>query len=513
MKKLFLYKSVIFILLCFNACDKNIEITEIQPTEKLSLDENGGSWKTYVLTSTNEITLPAPSDAGSSAYQAELQQLKNIQAGLTKEQREAVRYWGSGAILRWHEIARELAANYNLPPKANADGTYPVPNAASPCDLPRFPFANPPYTSRTLAYLAVAQYDALVAAWHYKFQFNRKAPYQNDPSVSNLLPVNNLPSYPSEDAVVAAASREILKTMFPCEAENIAAKALEQQNSRLWAGANVQSDVDAGENLGKLVAQKVLDRARTDGMGGANNQNAVPGLIQSAINRGIPQPWQSLESPTRPPLLPLFGNVRTWNFGEAEVIALRPAPPPVIGSEEFNTDLEELRKYSKKLTREQHRIANFWADGPGSYTPPGHWNRIAAELIYTYRLSELRAARAMALVNTTLMDAGVCCWDVKYYYFFPRPNQIDPEIKSVVGVPNFPAYTSGHSTFSAAAARVLGYIFPSESEALWAKAVEASESRIYGCIHYRFDCKIGLICGENIAAYAIQKGKSDGSPQ
>jgi membrane-associated phospholipid phosphatase len=117
----------------------------------------------------------------------------------------------------------------------------------------------------------------------------------------------------------------------------------------------------------------------------------------------------------------------------------------------------------------------------------------------------------MALVGTALMDAGVCCWDVKYYYFYPRPYQIDASIKTVVGLPNFPAYTSGHSTFSAAAATVLGYIFPEESVSLEAKAKEASESRVYGGIHYRFDCEVGLRCGKNIGSYAVLRGQQDGS--
>ena len=58
-------------------------------------------------------------------------------------------------------------------------------------------------------------------------------------------------------------------------------------------------------------------------------------------------------------------------------------------------------------------------------------------------------------------DAAVGCWDAKYVYFNPRPSQMDPELKTIIGLPNFPSYTSGHSTFSAAAAEVLSYLFPS----------------------------------------------------
>ena len=107
-------------------------------------------------------------------------------------------------MYRWNEIARELAARYNIPPASTADGKYPVPDAANPLADPKFPFANPPYTARALAYLSVAQYDALVAAWNYKYKFKRSAPSKVDATVRVALPVSALPSYPSEDAVVAA---------------------------------------------------------------------------------------------------------------------------------------------------------------------------------------------------------------------------------------------------------------------------------------------------------------------
>jgi hypothetical protein len=58
-------------------------------------------------------------------------------------------------------------------------------------------------------------------------------------------------------------------------------------------------------------------------------------------------------------------------------------------------------------------------------------------------------------MNMAIVDAGISCWDAKYYYHYPRPIQVIPGFKTILGTPNFPAYTSGHSTFSAAAAEVL----------------------------------------------------------
>jgi hypothetical protein len=137
--------------------------------------------------------------------------------------------------------------------------------------------------------------------------------------------------------------------------------------------------------------------------------------------------------------------------------------------------------------------------------------QLGAEYIDSSNLNSL-ADHDRALMNVAVADAGICTWDVKFLYYFPRPSQIDPSIKTATGLPNFPAYTSGHATFSGAAATVLSYIFPEEKANLEAMANEAAESRVYGAIHYRFDSEVGLQCGKNIAAFAVQRGKSDGSP-
>ena len=115
----------------------------------------------------------------------------------------------------------------------------------------------------------------------------------------------------------------------------------------------------------------------------------------------------------------------------------------------------------------------FLADGVGTYTPPGHWDAIAAEDFIKLNFSEVRWARNMALLNMALMDAGIVCWEAKYYYFNPRPTQLNSKIKTLTGIPNFPAYVSGHSTFSGAAATVLSYIVPDKAAPYAAMAKEA----------------------------------------
>lgn len=516
-KKMKVIKNISKSLLAFaivglavSSCDKTITEPVKEAYIPTKLDEKAGNWKTYVLTSPNDVVVAAPKPTNDVAYLKELDSLKNkIMPTLTAANKTAVNYWGAGAVYRWNEIARELAARYNIPPASNAEGKYPVPDAANPLADPKFPFANPPYTARALAYLSVAQYDALVSAWNYKFKFNRMSPAKNDASIQPLLPISDLPSYPSEDAVVAAASYTILVAMFPGEVPFLDAKLAEAKNAMVWAGKNVPSDITAGDALGKGVAAKIMAKAKVDGMSAANNQALTAGMIENAKKIGIKNPWISQEVPARPPMLPNYGAVATWNFDKETMIKIRPAIPYLENTTEFQKDIDELKYIEKNQTREQARIANYWADGAGSYTPPGHWHRTAANSAHAAKYSEVRMARALALVGTALMDAGIACWDTKYYYYTPRPQQFG--VKTSVGLPNFPSYTSGHSTFSAAAATVLANIFPEEASKFDAQAKEASDSRVYGLIHYRVDCQMGLVHGAKIGEYAIARGKADGS--
>jgi hypothetical protein len=284
-----------------------------------------------------------------------------------------------------------------------------------------------------------------------------------------------------------------------------------QKRAKQLSGIATLSDIAAGESIANAVADKVLARLRADGMEQAAGSPQQWGRLSTdAVTRGINMPWKSMETPARPPMLPFYGNVKTWMLTAAQRDSLRPPPPPAIGSPVFTTAMEELRGYIDHPTAEQQRIATYWADGTGTYTPAGRWNEIACGFISQRKLSKLKAARALSLLNIALCDAGICSWDAAYYYSYPRPSQIDANIKAK-NLPNFPSYTSGHSTFSGAAATVLAYLFPQEAERINAMATEASLSSIYAGIHYRFDCEAGLQCGRNIGSFAVNLGKADGS--
>lgn len=474
-------------------------------------DLNAGTWKPVLLNTPDEIPVPAPVAVNTPEYRAQLSEIKSYQASMNGLQKAQVNWWGAGAVLRWNEIMRELVAKHNLPPVQNADGTYPVPDPANPLAYPLFPFANPPYAARAYAYIAAAQYDALVSAWHYKQQYSRLAPYRYDSTVQVLLPRTELPSYPSEDAVVIGVTVEMMKLLFPGDQAYIQQKAEEHRRARILSGANVRSDLEAGEALGRAVAQRFVARARTDRAGASvGNPSEWQQLEDDCKARGE-IPWMSMELPKRPPMLPLFGKVKAFLFDSATAVSLRPGPPPSTGSAQFKAETEEVYRISSNATREQLRIVHFWADGIATPTPPGHWNAIAAADFIGRRFSEVRWARNLALLNMSMMDAAIICWDTKYYYFNPRPSQVDPRIKTLTGLPNFPSYISGHSTFSGAAAAILGHIIPERAAAYSAMANEASDSRILGGLHYRSDCEVGLQVGGRIGGYAVERARTDGA--
>ena len=500
-------------LVAMFACNKSISdrTANLPPLTPANEDINAGTWKTILLTRPDTFAVAAPAATTSPAYLADLNEIKAYQAHLSSDQQGQIKYWSAGGVLRWNEIMRDLVAKYNLPPYQNTDSTYPIPSSTNPFAYPLFPFSNPPYAARAYAYVSAAQYDALVACWHYKALYQRSAPYQHDSTIRALAGKTTLPSYPSEGAVLAGVTAELMQLLFPDEIANIQQKLAQQELSLIASGAAARSDVTAGEALGRQVADVFLARGRADNAGKAVGTPAIWASYVTTAEANNQLPWLSLETPARPPMLPLFGKVKGFLCDSAAIVSLRPGPPPLTGSDELKSETQAAYNEIKSPTRDQIATVQFWADGAGTYTPAGHWNAIAATDFITQNFSEVRWARNMALLNMAEMDAGISCWDIKYFYFNPRPTQMDASIKTLTGIPNFPSYVSGHSMFSAAAATILGHLIPSRAQAYEAMAQEAANSRIYAGIHYTIDCTTGTTVGQNVGNYAVQRAMIDGA--
>jgi hypothetical protein len=316
---------------------------------------------------------------------------------------------------------------------------------------------DPPMASRYYALLSVAQWQAV-----------------------EDLPSRSEGSDVSRSRAVAVASAAILSWAYPDRSAFLAHQLAALGNANPGEAARV----------GERAAARVLERARSDG-----SDLSWTGVIP--VGAGL---WYSSAQPPQPPLRPRWGEVRPWLLARGD--QLRPEPPPTFGSSTYLTALREVRQVSDTRTAEQLRIAEFWADGAATATPPGHWNAIAADLIESHHFDERRAAGAFALLNMALMDAGIACWDAKYHYWLIRPPQADPKITTPVGLPNFPSYVSGHAAFSGAAGEVLAAMFPDQASQMRAMAEQAAMSRLYAGIHYRFDNDVGLHIGRAIADLA-----------
>jgi hypothetical protein len=343
------------------SCDKAITQTEsLEPLIATSTDAAAGTWRPIVLTSTSQIAVAAPTAVTSDAYKAELVAIKSAQRVITPVQQERVAYWSGGGVLRWNQLLRGLVARYNLPPAPRADGTYPGPDVNNPFGDPAFPFANPPYAARAYSYVAVAQYEALKAAWYWKYQYNRPSPAKTDADVRQLVPISDLPSYPSEDAVLAGVTVAMLQALFPASVEEITRRGADQREAALLAGKATSSDLAAGLALGRSVAALVLARASTDGTSNAvGNATLWAALADSARAKGE-TPWLSLETPARPPMLPNFGFVQTWSMTSAELSAARPAAPFPTASAQMQAEVAEVRRTVDGLTTAQRAIAQKW---------------------------------------------------------------------------------------------------------------------------------------------------------
>ena len=218
-------------------CSKKItgRTDNLPALNPLSIDINAGTWKTILLKRPDTFAVATPLAVTNVNYVAELNEIKGLQKGLTSVQESNINYWAAGGVLRWNELMRELVAKYNLPPYQNPDGTYPIPSSTNPFAYPLFPFANPPYAARAYAYISAAQYDALVACWYYKKLYNRPAPYTTDPAIIAKVPTTSLPSYPSEAAVLAGVTAEMMKLLFPTEIASIQLKAIDHENAAIMS--------------------------------------------------------------------------------------------------------------------------------------------------------------------------------------------------------------------------------------------------------------------------------------
>lgn len=222
-----------------------------------------------------------------------------------------------------------------------------------------------------------------------------------------------------------------------------------------------------------------------------------------------------------------------------------PRPP------DFNMDdkqgvyyraLMEVKSTVDSLSDEQKHIADFWDDNPfkmnvtghvmyatKKFSPPGHWMNIVGIAAKHAKADFNQTVAAYAATSIALFDAFISCWDEKFRSNYIRPETaintfINQEWRPYIQTPPFPSYTSGHSTISAAAAELMtkhfgdGLAFTDTSllefgianreiRSFRAAAQEASISRLYGGIHYRFDLDEGNKAGTLLGTWIGERLK------
>jgi hypothetical protein len=342
-----------------------------------------------------------------------------------------------------------------------------------------------PRSARGLALLNIAIYDATVAAWDAKYTYNRPHPSDLDSSLTTLIDNPNSPSYPSEHAVVAGAASTILTYLFPDRADIFAAKAEEAAQSRLLAGVQYPSDVQAGLELGRAVAEQVIAFAMTDGSDAAWDGTMPTG-------NGY---WTGEN-----PVLPGSGQWRPLVLTSGD--QFRPAPPPAYDSEQMQIELKALKTFTPTFATTA--AAFFWQSPAGAFQYTyGTVNRLLFE--NGLDANPPRAAHIYATMSAAQYDAFVGCYDAKYAYWSPRPFQVDPEFKSLFPSPNFPSYPSAHSCQTSAVVTVLSSFFPADAEALNRTAKETGDSRMWAGIHFQSDIDAGIALGTSVGELVFEQ--------
>eukprot|EP00803_Ostreobium_quekettii_P009334 evm.model.scf_282EXC.8 EVM.evm.TU.scf_282EXC.8 scf_282EXC:79227-87020(+) len=229
-----------------------------------------------------------------------------------------------------------------------------------------------------------------------------------------------------------------------------------------------------------------------------NKPQATPGITDCTAEMKDRDYWQPLCVPVaygsdncnvQEYLSPGAGNMTTFGIENGKSVIPRTGPPTIRDGQkkEWKKQAREVIEYSAGLNDVNKLKAEYWADGPDSTFPPGHWYRIAIEAAVNQGLDTVETVKVLTIVGLALNDAGVGSWSAKVYYDSVRPLQmiqcgfkgkeIEAWVAPYMGVstvkssewqpyqaatfvtPPFSGFVSGHSTFSAAAAGALKHYF------------------------------------------------------
>jgi len=345
-----------------------------------------------------------------------------------------------------------------------------------------------------------------------------------DPRFQPLHVRPNAPHNASQRAAAIQAAYVILANTYSGQSGALA----NQRSASLGALAQFESPqaIAAGIAWGQTVADAIWTWRSADG-----NAPAPPPFVGVLGLVGTPAAvgyWRPTPPSNAFGAGPQFATMTPWVLTRPSQFRL--PPPYALNSAEFAADLAETRTMGafsgSPRTADQSELALFWQSNT-SLT----WNRIAAQLSAKRGLSFVENAHLFALLNVTMTDAAIACWDSKYRFVFWRPITViregltpadaDPTWEPWLdffksGTPAHPEYPSAHASLSSSAAFVLASVFGENttftvnSEArpgtrtfssFTSTVDEIADARVFGGIHFRTSCVRGNSLGRSVADY------------
>lgn len=272
----------------------------------------------------------------------------------------------------------------------------------------------------------------------------------------------------------------------------------EQMRKRGYDPNDNTTDITKPQGIGNVAAAALLEYRHVDGANQLGDEPGSNGKPYSDYTFYRPvNPWNKITDPDcwQPIEFTLADNRKstpgflTPHWYRVKPFALkrsdqfRPPPPPKIGSEQLKKEVDEVLMYNATLTLEQKAIVEFMRDGPRSTGQSGHWLKFAQAVSLRDKYDVDKDVKMFFAVGAVAFDAFIAAWEAKRFYDSSRPWTLiryyykDKMVRGWSGVgkgvvnlpaadwhpysplsfitPPFPGYVSGHSTVSAASARML----------------------------------------------------------